>query len=466
MAEEYYQIPENPEYDIDRIRKLLNSDPGNAETVFNPIILRLLTNIAALKEILDAAGVDIGDALAAAQTANTAASKAQTTADTAKSTAAAALPKSGGTMTGALTLSGAPTANLHAASKQYVDAVKTTAETAKSTADTAKSTADAANTLATAVNTAIYAQKLALGGAATASGSLSIAIGNNVTASGINSVCIGRNSTATGEASYAIGINAKCNGRHSVALGTSSAASNIFTTALGEGAQATGEYSVAVSSAYARGEYSVAIGWATANGSSSTAIGRSSYVTGSNSTAIGFNSSEANNNSIRLGSTSLSGLYCAVSLTKTSDRRDKADISAIDGGAVDFLKRVTAIRYLRNPRESYYYDEEELDEAAKEKRAKYGLYGYDKEAHARGDKKGERMRVGVIAQEVQKALEEVYGDASYANLVNDNFFDYDPADIPEDVENRLGVSYENFIPFLIKAVQELAEQIEELKEGR
>ena len=31
------------------------------------------------------------------------------------------MPLSGGTMTGLLTLSGAPTANLHAATKQYVD---------------------------------------------------------------------------------------------------------------------------------------------------------------------------------------------------------------------------------------------------------------------------------------------------------------------------------------------------------
>lgn len=38
-----------------------------------------------------------------------------------KTTANAAMPKSGGTFTGAITLSGAPTANLHAATKKYVD---------------------------------------------------------------------------------------------------------------------------------------------------------------------------------------------------------------------------------------------------------------------------------------------------------------------------------------------------------
>lgn len=43
------------------------------------------------------------------------------TANAAKQTAEAALPKSGGTMTGPLTLSGAPTSDLQAATKKYVD---------------------------------------------------------------------------------------------------------------------------------------------------------------------------------------------------------------------------------------------------------------------------------------------------------------------------------------------------------
>lgn len=42
-------------------------------------------------------------------------------ASSAQTTANAALPKSGGTMTGAITLSGAPSSNLHAATKKYVD---------------------------------------------------------------------------------------------------------------------------------------------------------------------------------------------------------------------------------------------------------------------------------------------------------------------------------------------------------
>lgn len=48
MAEEFYIIPENPQYSIDDIRKLQNSDPVNAQTIVNPLILRILENIAAL----------------------------------------------------------------------------------------------------------------------------------------------------------------------------------------------------------------------------------------------------------------------------------------------------------------------------------------------------------------------------------------------------------------------------------
>ena len=45
----------------------------------------------------------------------------------------AALPKSGGTMTGNLTLKGDPTSNLHAATKQYVDNKSSSAKTASAT---------------------------------------------------------------------------------------------------------------------------------------------------------------------------------------------------------------------------------------------------------------------------------------------------------------------------------------------
>lgn len=78
----------------------------------------------AVKTAYDKATSAASSASAAQSTADSAASaasKAQSTANTAKTTAAAALPKSGGTMAGPLTLKSDPTSDLQAATKQYVD---------------------------------------------------------------------------------------------------------------------------------------------------------------------------------------------------------------------------------------------------------------------------------------------------------------------------------------------------------
>lgn len=52
MNEEFFKIPENPQYVIDRIRKILNSDPVNAEKIVNPVILQILESIAAVREMV------------------------------------------------------------------------------------------------------------------------------------------------------------------------------------------------------------------------------------------------------------------------------------------------------------------------------------------------------------------------------------------------------------------------------
>ena len=73
---------------------------------------------------------------------------ARAAAAAAQATATAALPKAGGTMTGKITLDGAPTANLHAATKKYVDdnagSTSATDQTARDAAKAAKDVADAA----------------------------------------------------------------------------------------------------------------------------------------------------------------------------------------------------------------------------------------------------------------------------------------------------------------------------------
>ena len=165
-------------------------------------------------------------------------------------------------------------------------------------------------------------------------------------------------------------------------------------------------------------------------------------------------------------------------LTTTSDERDKADIAIMNKGAVNFFNRIDPITYVTNPRELYQEEEvltedeethevvSNLSDEEKDKRLRgHGLGTYDKEEHRKGTKKGSRLRVGVKAQQVLEALNDVYGSESYGNIVNDNLYDdrLQGKDI-SDVENQYTIAYDRFIPFLIQAVKELNEENSLLKE--
>lgn len=245
-------------------------------------------------------------------------------------------------------------------------------------------------------------------GANSESVSLSVAVGNGCTVSGSHSVVLG--------------CASKLNAADSVMIGaTHRTISNIGTVTIGEDTSNTGDYS----------------------------------------TALGYGAIVSSANTMRLGSTGLSSLQCRVGLTATSDARDKTDIECIKDGAVNFLKKIYAVRYVLNEREKYIDKYENLSDEDKNKKDKYGICSYDKEAHKLGTKKGSRQRVGIIAQQVQQALQDVYGDSSYANLIDDNLFDIE--EVPEDIESKLSANYSAFIPFLIKAIQELDERLSKLE---
>lgn len=317
----------------------------------------------------------------------------------------------------------------------------------------------------------------AIGCLANASGNYSVAIGSNAQALTDNSTALGCSAYANNYRSSAFGYSAKANGESSIALGYYANAQSNYSVALGSGANASA-YSTALGyNANARGTLSVALGlyaksnycstalgsYANAGSNYSTALGYYANVSSPNSTALGSyaNVPTTSANTIQLGSSStLSTLSCRVDLSVTSDERDKADITEMEDGALEFLNKIHAIRYVLNHRE-LYIDDKNLSEEEREKKEKFGLCEYDRKAHTNGTKKGTRIRAGVSAQEVQAALKEVYGDSSYANLINDNLFDLNPNDIPDNVENQLTANYTGFIPFLIKAVQELSRQTDE-----
>lgn len=289
----------------------------------------------------------------------------------------------------------------------------------------ASSIANTAYNQVNAFNTALFvADRINLCSNSVANAQYAIAIGNFAKATNSECVAIGNNACATGKWSFSIGLSSNASAQQALAFGPSSNAT-----------------------AYMSSAYGV---WARCEANWSTAIGCYANVANSE------------HNTVRLGSDSLSKLSSRVSITITSDERDKTDIIPIKKGAVDFLKKIKAVQYVLNERNKYINEYENLSEEDKQKKNKYGICTYDKKAHKAGTLKGSRKRVGIIAQDVQKALRECYGSADYANLIDDNLYDIKEP-IPSDIESKLSANYSAFIPFLIKAIQELDERLSKLE---
>ena len=49
MAEEFYTVPESPEYNAEAIRKIQDTDPVRASTIVNPVVQQMITNTHAVK---------------------------------------------------------------------------------------------------------------------------------------------------------------------------------------------------------------------------------------------------------------------------------------------------------------------------------------------------------------------------------------------------------------------------------
>ncbi len=214
-----------------------------------------------------------------------------------------------------------------------------------------------------------------------------------------------------------------------------------------------------------------------------TAIGRDSQVTAgqgntsyTNSMALGNGATiSMASNTIQMGNSSISSFKCKVGVSTTSDERDKTDITVIDNGkALKFITQIDPIQYVDNDRNKYLLREKKIDEETGEETydddgannqdyMRYGMCDYDREAHARGDKKGERKRIGVKAQQIQQLLSDIFGSDNYANIVNDDYYDLRADGNEPPVENHLTVTYERMIPFLIGAIREQQKQITDLQ---
>ena len=182
-------------------------------------------------------------------------------------------------------------------------------------------------------------------------------------------------------------------------------------------------------SANITGSGNVAVGYqslfSTTSGSGNTAVGYNAgyaNVIGVNNTYIG-NQATGNcpdeSNVITLGNSAIKTLRCqAATITSISDARDKKDIVPLEIG-LDFINSLHPVEFTWNMRDGG---------------------------------KTESKDIGFIAQQLLHAQEET--THAIPGLVND--------DNPEHLE----ASYGKLIPVLVKAIQELAHEVKELKKHK
>jgi hypothetical protein len=147
--------------------------------------------------------------------------------------------------------------------------------------------------------------------------------------------------------------------------------------------------------------------WGTFNGDNNIMIGKN--VRPSNFSGV--------NNEITLGNSSHTVLRCNVTtITSLSDERDKKEIETLPVG-LEFVEKLKPVKFVWNDRED--------------------------------ENKRDIVDFGFIAQDLKATQEEE--NASFLNLV----YDENP--------DKLEASYGKLLPILVKAIQELSEEVKQLK---
>lgn len=297
-----------------------------------------------------------------------------------------------------------------------------------------------------------------------------IGIGEDVLrySSGHFNVALGHNamySNTLGATNVALGYGAlrlNTTGNGNIALGEHVLGSNTTgygNIALGKNAlyrNKSGSYNVALGyqaleNTADAGNENVAIGYRALQGSNFSniiGIGSNTQVTGANQAQIG-------NSNVTV--------YCYGAVQNRSDKRDKTDIQDTNLG-LNFLMKLRPREYRWDYREDYINHEAkereledienlEITEKEKEKKREEILKKYSLENVIKdGKQKGWRLHQGFIAQEVFETMRELGVD----------FGGYQDHSI-NGGKDVLSLGYEEFIPILVKGLQEQQEEIKELK---
>jgi hypothetical protein len=176
-------------------------------------------------------------------------------------------------------------------------------------------------------------------------------------------------------------------------------------------------------------------------GAQNTAVGSAANTASnaySNCTTVGYGAAPSAANEVTLGNASITALKCQVqTVTALSDERIKENVEDIDLG-LQFVKGLRGVSYnKKNPAD--------WDEGIKEDRFKG-------ESPDERPEDNDALYRGFIAQEV-KALMDAQGVTDWEGWSTDD-------------KGRQNLGVGALVPILVKAVQELSAQVEELKNNK
>ena len=186
-------------------------------------------------------------------------------------------------------------------------------------------------------------------------------------------------------------------------------------------------------------------------GGTNVCIGNDSgraITTGANNICIGNDAGRAGepggdittqSNRICLGDSEITHIYAAVTTISSSDKRDKTDITPLNGG-LSWINKLNPVTYRWDRRSKYL----------KDKHSTEGL----NDVITDGTHKKPQLCIGLLAQdhlEVEK--EHGYGINPETGEEDKEFMIV--TDVTDD-KNQYGLQYERLVPVLINAIKELS----------
>lgn len=316
-------------------------------------------------------------------------------------------------------------------------------------------------------------------------GVASVALGLNNTAVGNQSIIGGFSNTGSGTGAFAVGSYNNVQGDGSIAAGTSNLCTGVTSSAFGSGNTSSGTRSFAIGNGTtASGTNAIAAGYQTrATGDNSLAIGYQDTTSGTGTFVSGYQTSARGAYSVALGYRTIARAYASFVIGRyntfvtTSTAWNSTDQLFVAGNGTSAAAKNDALVLYKNGNmklDGSFYPNDDgvptLGLLTNKWAAVYALNGTIQTSDMRMKKDindisygldaimklhpvsfrwidypDNGVRFGLLAQEVQDVINEV-------------------VDRGEDAASTLGLRYSEFIPVLIKGIQEQQTLINEQRE--